>query len=142
MLTLYKTTVITCMLIVCMATCCFAADVILVTSNANPLSSITSRAAQRIFLGKKTKWINGEHITVSVNNQQNVYSSFCQKILKKNPRQYLLYRKKMLFTGSGIPPLVKKDDDAVKAFLASAKNGISFIDRKSLDDQVKELKIN
>ncbi len=129
------------MLILGLGSYCCATDVILVTSNANPLSSITRRTAQLIFQGKKTKWMNGEHIAVLVNNQQDVYSAFCKKILKKTPKQYLIYRKKMLFTGSGIPPLVEKDDDAVKTFLSQVKNGISFIDRKSLDSKVKELKI-
>ena len=125
-----------------MAPSCFAADIILVTSTDNPISSISHQTAQLIFQGKKTKWLNGEYITVLVNNEQDVYSAFCQKIIKKSPRQYLLYRKKMLFTGSGIPPLVKKNDDAVKNFLAQTKNGISFINRMSLDSRVKELKIN
>jgi len=142
MLKLYKIVLCIFMLMLGMGTSCFATEAVLVVSNDNPLSSISIRTAQLIFLGKKTKWNNGEHITVSINNQQNVYTSFCQKILKKTPIQYLLYRKKMLFTGSGIPPLVEQDDEAVKAFLGGTKNGLSFIDRKSLDSRVKELKIH
>ncbi len=139
---LFKIIVFVYLLIMGMGNCCFASEAVLVVSNDNPLATISMRTAQLIFLGKKTKWESGEHIVVSVNNQEDVYSSVCEEILKKNPRQYLLYRKKMLFTGSGIPPLVKKDDEEVKAFLAEVKNGISFIDKKSLDSRVKELKIH
>ncbi|MCB2183784.1 MAG: hypothetical protein KQH63_17280 [Desulfobulbaceae bacterium] len=139
---LFKISLLTLWALWLTGTCCFADDVALVINNNNPLSSISRRTADLIFHGKKTKWINGEYISVLVNNSQEVYSVFCQKVLKKNPRQYLLYRKKILFTGMGIPPMVKKDDEAVIAFIAKTRNAIGFIDKKSLDSRVKELKIH
>ena len=120
---------------------CFAAEIILVVNPGSSLTGITWRAAERIFLSKKTEWSQGEHIHVVVNNNPEVYASFCREILKKTPQQYLLYRKKMLFNGSGIPPLVMNSDEEVKAFVAATKDAIGFIRKDSLDPSVKQLVI-
>ncbi|MBU4262691.1 MAG: hypothetical protein KKC76_12620 [Proteobacteria bacterium] len=120
---------------------CLAAEIILVVNHENPLTGITWRAAERIFLSKKTEWTQGEHIHVVVNNDPEVYASFCREILKKTPLQYLLYRKKMLFNGSGIPPRVMNNDEEVKNFIAATKDAIGFIRNDSLDFRVKQLVI-
>ena len=120
---------------------CLAAEIVLVVNPDNPLSGITWRAAERIFLSKKTEWTQGELIHVVVNNDPEVYASFCRDILKKTPLQYLLYRKKMLFNGSGIPPRVMNNDEEVKDFVAASKDAIGFIRKDSLDPRVKELVI-
>ncbi|MEW6519044.1 MAG: hypothetical protein AB1461_06485 [Thermodesulfobacteriota bacterium] len=124
----------------CANSSCLAADeVILVVNHDNTLSGITWRAAERIFLSKKTEWTQGEHIHVAVNNDPAVYAAFCRDILKKTPQQYLLYRKRMLFSGAGIPPLVMNNDEEVKAFVAATRDAIGFISKDSLDSRVKPL---
>ncbi|MBI5557153.1 MAG: hypothetical protein HY885_05900 [Deltaproteobacteria bacterium] len=118
---------------------CLAAEVILVVHKDNRLSGITRRAAELIFLSRKTEWTQGEHIHVVVNDDPEVYDTFCRDILHKTPLQYLIYRKKMLFTGSGIPPLTMNNDAEVKAFIAATNDSIGFMRRDSLDSRVKEL---
>jgi ABC-type phosphate transport system substrate-binding protein len=118
---------------------CLASEVILVVHKDNRLTGITRRAAELIFLSRKTEWNQGEHIHVVVNNDPEVYGAFCRDILLKSPLQYLIYRKKMLFTGSGIPPLTMSSDAEVKAFIAATNDSIGFIRRDSLDSRVKEL---
>lgn len=120
---------------------CPAAEIILVVNHANTLTGITGQAAALIFLSKKTAWTQGEHIHVVVNNEPEVYAAFCREILQKTPLQYLLYRKKMLFNGSGLPPLVRDSDEEVKNFVAATKDAIGFISKDSLDSRVKQLVI-
>lgn len=131
------------LLLSCANSSCLASDdeVILVVNHDNTLSGITWRAAERIFLGKKTEWTQGEHIHVAINNDPEVYAAFCRDILKKTPLQYLLYRKRMLFSGAGIPPLVMNNDEEVKAFVAATRDAIGFIRKNSLDSRVKPLVI-
>jgi len=117
-----------------------AAEVILVVNHDNSLAAISERAAERIFLGKKTEWSHeGGHIHVVVNNDPRIYPVFCRQILKKTALQYLLYRKKMLFTGSGLPPLIMENDEEVKTFVAENRDAIGFIRKDSLDSRVKQL---
>ncbi len=118
---------------------CSATEVILVVHPANPLPAISRQDAAMIFLGKKTGWDSGGTIHVVVNEESMVYDGFSREILKKTPLQYLLYRKKMLFNGSGIPPLTMADDDSVIAFIAGSPSAVGFIDRRSLDGRVREL---
>ena len=119
---------------------CAAAEVILVVNHDNSLSAITERAAEHIFLSKKTEWTQeGGHIHVVVNNDPRIYPIFCREILKKTALQYLLYRKKILFTGSGLPPLTMENDEEVKRFVAANRDAIGFIGKDSLDSRVKQL---
>ncbi|MFZ5764639.1 MAG: hypothetical protein ACOY4H_03475 [Thermodesulfobacteriota bacterium] len=118
---------------------CSAAEVTLVVHPANPLPAISRQDAEMIFLGKKTGWDSGGAIHVVVNEERMVYDDFCRKILKKTPLQYLLYRKKMLFNGSGIPPLTMADDESVIAFISGSPSAVGFIDSRSLDDRVRAL---
>jgi ABC-type phosphate transport system substrate-binding protein len=122
---------------------CSAGEVILVVNHANSLSAITGRAAELIFLGKKTEWTQeGGHIHVVVNNDPPTYALFCREILKKAPLQYLLYRKKLLFSGTGLPPLTVANDEEVKAFVAAHRDAIGFIRQEALDSRVKQLFIH
>ena len=125
----------------CANSSCLATEIALVVNPENSLSGITWRAAERIFLNKKTEWNQGEHIHAVINNDPEVYAAFCRQILKKTPLQYLLYRKRMLFNGTGIPPLVMNNDEEVKAYVASSKDAIGFIRKDSLDSSVKQLVI-
>lgn len=118
---------------------CVAAEIVLVVHNNNSISTLSKRNAELIFLGKKTRWSSGDPVHVAVNNEKDAYDTFCREILKKTPGQYLLYRKKMLFNGSGIPPLPMENDDEVKNFVAESRQAIGFINRKSLDTRVKQL---
>lgn len=120
---------------------CAGREIVVVVNKNNPVAAMSSRKVELFFLGKKTRWPNGDPVQVAVNQEEDVYSRFCREILGKSPGQYLLYRKRLLFSGTGIPPQTVANDEEAKAFIAARENSISFIDRDSLEAGMRELTI-
>lgn len=118
-----------------------AADYILVVHKENPVDRLTHQEVRDIFLGKKIKWGNDAPITLVMNTNDEIHEQFTRVMLQKSPVQLSVYWKKILYSGVGMLPLAVKDDEAVKSYVGSHKNAISYITEESLDKQVKKVEI-
>lgn len=118
-----------------------AADYILVVHKENPVDRLTHQEVRDIFLGKKVKWGNDAPITLVMNTNDEIHEQFTRVMLQKSPVQLSVYWKKILYSGVGMLPLAVKDDEAVKSYVGSHKNAISYITEESLDKQVKRVEI-
>ncbi len=114
---------------------------VLVVNAENKVESISRQDAELIFLSKKRIWGDDENIHVIINENPQIYSSFSYSVLRKTPRQYLIFRKKMLFRGQGMPPPTVRSDQEVVDFVASNQNGIGFVSPESVTSKVKVVQI-
>ena len=119
-----------------------AADYVLITDNSNPVTTISAKDVKNIYLGKKSVWSDGSHITVFTQIGSSVNKVFMKEMARKTPQQYSTYWKKSLFTGTGLPPKDFSTDEAVKAAVAAKPGAIGYISVSALDDTVKQLEIN
>lgn len=119
-----------------------AADYVLITDNSNPVSSVSARDVKNIYLGKKTVWDDGSHITVFTQTASQVNAAFMKEMIRKTPQQYTTYWKKSLFTGTGLPPKNFESDAEVKAAVAAKPGSIGYIPAEAIDATVKQLEIN
>ena len=118
-----------------------AADYAVVVNKKNPVEALDRDEIKKIFLGRKTFWPNGEGIDVILQADGEVHQSFVREILHKSPRQFQMYWKLALFSGTGIPPKQQPDDQAVKAAVAADPKMIGYIDIRQLDDTVKKIQL-
>jgi ABC-type phosphate transport system substrate-binding protein len=118
-----------------------AADFVLVLNKNNPQPHLSENEAKNIFLGKMTTWNNGVPITMVTQENPDVHEFFVRTIVKKTGPQYTTYWKKALFTGTGTPPLVLKNDAEVKAFVAANAGGIGYVAAHSVDASVRVLDV-
>ena len=118
-----------------------AADYILITDNSNPESTISVRDVKNIYLGRKTVWSDGSHITVFTQTGAAVTALFMQEMVRKTPNQYATYWKKSPFNDTGLPPADLSSDQMVKAAVAAKPGAIGYISASALDDTVKQLEI-
>ena len=119
-----------------------ATDYVLITDNSNPVTMISAKEVKNVYLGKKSVWSDGSHITVFTQISSPVNKIFMKEMARKTPQQYSTYWKKSLFTGTGLPPKDFSSDDAVKAAVAAKPGAIGYISVSALDDSVKQLEIN
>ena len=119
-----------------------AADYVLITDNSNPVLSISAKEVKNIYLGKKSVWSDGSHITVFTQTSSSVNKEFMKEMARKTPQQYSTYWKKSLFTGTGLPPKDYTSDESIKSAVAAKPGSIGYIQASSLDDTVKQLEIN
>jgi hypothetical protein len=121
--------------------CRAGADFVLVANVANDVAGISRQEVELIFLSRRQSWPNGDKIAVLINENPKIYDTFSYTILKRSPRQYLIYRKKMLFRGQGMPlPTVKTDQEVID-FVSSHVGGLGYISPESVTPAVKVVPI-
>ncbi|MDD4962310.1 MAG: phosphate ABC transporter substrate-binding protein [Gallionella sp.] len=114
-----------------------SADVVIVVSVKNPISSITAEQASKIFLGKVTTFPNGDN-AIPVDQAENaIKDEFYAKVAHKNPAQLTAYWAKIIFTGDGQPPQRLENNIAVKKAIANNPKTIGYIDSNAVDSSVK-----
>ena len=118
-----------------------ASDFAVVVNRENPVDSLEREEVKKIFLGRKTFWSDGEGIDVILQEEGEVHQSFVLDIVHKSPRQFQMYWKMALFSGTGIPPKQQPDSQAVKAAVAANPKMIGYIDVRQLDDTVKRVQL-
>ena len=118
------------------------AEQIVIVNNSVAVSSIDADSLKKIYLGKKTKWDNGDKIVPVTLNEGPVHEAFLKNVIKKSNTQFLTYWKQMIFTGKGIPPKSVPSDADVVNFISSTPGGIGYIDSATPHDAVKAISVN
>ena len=114
----------------------------LVVNIDNKVSTISRTQAELMFLGKKRSWPDGKTIAVIINENPQIYDSFSHTVLRRSPRQFLIFRKKMLFRGQGMPPPSVKTDKEVIEFISAHVGGIGYVSPEAVPLTVKILQIS
>ncbi len=119
----------------------FAADFAIIVNRDNPVETLSKAEIKKIFLGTKTFWDNGDSIDVLLQNEGEPHQSFVHDILNKTPKQFQMYWKRELFSGTGIPPRRSPDDQSVKTAVAADPRMISYIATIHLDNSIKRIRL-
>ncbi|MGB0503297.1 MAG: substrate-binding domain-containing protein [Thalassolituus sp.] len=114
------------------------AETAVIVSNSNANATMDSKTVSRIYLGKSSKFPNGEAaVPVDQADGSGVRDTFNESILGKNSSQLKAYWSRLIFTGKGTPPKELGNDAAVKEMVAKNPNMIGYIDSAAADDSVK-----
>ncbi len=117
-------------------------DFVLVVHPGNDVVSISSQDVELIFLSRKRMWPDGETIAAVINENPKIYGVFSYTVLKRSPRQYLLFRKKMLFRGQGMPPPSVQTDKEVIEYVATHVGGLGYVSPEAVTPTVKVVSIS
>lgn len=115
---------------------------VLIVHPDNSVTTISRKEAELMFLSKKRNWPDGTSVAVIINENRRIYSAFSHTVLRRSPRQFLLFRKKMLFRGQGMPPPTAQTDRKVIEFVAVHAGGLGCISPESLTPEVKVVSIS
>lgn len=116
-------------------------DYILIVNKSNPIHSLEKSIVKKIFLGKKSFWDNGHRIEVFLQPDSELHQTFISEIVKKTQRQFKMYWRRELYSGTGLPPQKRDSDQAIKAEIANNPQAIGYIGADSIDDTVKWVRI-
>lgn len=120
-----------------------AADVVVVVSPENPLSSLTRRQVADIFLGKSQRFPDGRSaVPLDQAAGSAAQAQFYQLVSDKRATEIKAYWAKMIFTGRGQPPAAVGDDAQMKQALAADPNAIGYLDQQAVDASVKVLSVS
>ena len=116
------------------------AEVVVVVSPDNPLSSLNKKQLSNIFLGKSNRFPGGGRAE-PVNQQEGApgRKEFYNVYTGKSPAQIKQHWSKMIFTGRGQPPREVKDNSELKILLAENRATIAYVDTSLVDNSMKVL---
>jgi len=96
---------------------------------ANPrvaAQSLSSDEVKNIFLGKKTKWEDGNPITFILLKDKTIHKRFLEKYVDSTPSQYSRYWRGLLFSGRGRCPKTLPAAEALH-FIAETEGAIGYV---------------
>lgn len=114
------------------------AEVVVVVSSKNSVTSLTTEQIARIFLGKVVRFPNdGTALPIDQPEGSEIRDEFYSKVAHKNSAQLSAYWAKIIFTGEGNPPLLATSDVAVRKAVASNPNAIGYIDKSAVNHSIR-----
>ena len=102
----------------------------------HPGTELRQRNLADIFLGKTTRWGDGERITpVDQSSTSAVRAAFSKEALGQSLSAVTSYWRRQLLGGRMRPPRVKDSDEAVIEYVASRPGAIGYV---SADTEIPE----
>jgi ABC-type phosphate transport system substrate-binding protein len=116
------------------------ADVVVVVSSKNALSSLSKDQVTDIFLGKSTRYPDGAPaIPIDQIEGSATRDEFYATFANKSAAQVKAHWTKIIFTGRGQPPKSVPNSAEVRKLIAANPQAISYIERSAVDSTVKVL---
>jgi ABC-type phosphate transport system substrate-binding protein len=97
---------------------------------ANPSvveTSIDRRTLASIFLKRKMKWSNGDHIEIVTLSGGDLHRRFLQDYIRKTEEQYRNHWTYLVFSGTGRPPVSLDTEREVVSFVTSVRGAIGYV---------------
>ncbi|MDY0359978.1 MAG: hypothetical protein RBR08_00840 [Desulforegulaceae bacterium] len=118
-----------------------AADILVIANKGVSSSSLSKDELKRIYLGKLSRWENGDKVNFCL-VKSDLMEDFCQQYIGQSAMNYLKHWKKLVFTGKGsMPPFYDKDEDVIQ-FVAETKGAVGFVSSGSNTDSVKVITVD
>jgi ABC-type phosphate transport system substrate-binding protein len=119
-----------------------AADPVVVVHPSNPATSLTRREVVRYFLRQSSDWPTGEHVRpVDQSKSSPVRQTFSSELLGKSIDAVEQYWIQAVFAGRAVPPLEKRGDAEVLAYVRDNPGAIGYVSAGASLDGVKRLPV-
>jgi len=115
----------------------WAGELLVIANSGVSDEAVTRTTVSDIYLGKKTKWGNGEAIRVVMLKGGSTHERFVQEVVGTSPVKLKNYWKKVVFTGTGTPPKIIKTETDMVARVASTSGAIGYVDSATSHGGVK-----
>ena len=113
-----------------------------IVNNANSIKEIDKDQLSDIFLKKISKWNDKKKIVpVNLNAESNTRQSFAKSVHNKSVNAVKAYWQKKIFTGKGVPPVEKRSNAEVIAFVRENAGAIGYVSLKANVKDVKVVKV-
>jgi ABC-type phosphate transport system substrate-binding protein len=121
-------------------TSAFAGDVIIVCNKSVTADSLTQSEIKDIFLGRKTRWSDGNKINFATLEEGQTHEVFLKSYVSKTARQFGYYWDKQVFTGRGKTPKSFKTAKGLINYVSNTDGAIGYIAADEFDSNVKVLR--
>lgn len=120
-----------------------AASYKVIVNNSVPANSLSKKAASDLFLKKTTKWENGSAVLpVDQVDSSSAREGFSKAVHGKPTAAVKSYWNQQIFSGRDVPPVEKKSDAEVLAFVRSTPGAIGYVSDTAPVDGVRVVTVN
>jgi ABC-type phosphate transport system substrate-binding protein len=113
-----------------------------IVNNANSISEITKDKLSDIFLKKVSKWSDNKKIVpVNLKAESKTRQSFAKSIHNKSVNAVKAYWQKKIFTGKGVPPVEKRSNAEVIAFVKDNPGAVGYVSSNAAVSGVKVVEV-
>jgi ABC-type phosphate transport system substrate-binding protein len=115
-----------------------AAELVVIVSARNPVTSLRAEQVADIFLAEAATFPDGrEASAIDLRVGSPLRDEFYAKVAKRSPALMKAYWTKMIFTGRGQPPRELPGSLEVRKLVAENPGMIGYIERSALDASVR-----
>ena len=116
------------------------AEVVVIGNKAGPVSTMTEKQVNDIYLGKVANLPDGSPVEfVDLPPDHPVRDEFYEKVTGKDAAQIKAYWAKRVFTGKGTPPETKPSENAVVQWVSGGSGRIGYVSAGAVDGSVRVL---
>lgn len=116
------------------------AEVVVVVSAESPVSSLTDAQIANIFLGKTSRFPEGERaVPLDLPEGSPAREELYLKLAGKDSAQMKAHWSRIIFTGRGQPPSEVASAEVLKQRLAENPSAIGYLDSSMVDDSLRVL---
>lgn len=114
-----------------------------IVNAANPTTKVARVEAARIFLKQSSKWADGKPaVPVDQSTVSQVRIAFSKGVLGQSVDSIQQYWNRQIYSGRGVPPLVKSNDGEIVAFVEGNTGAVGYVSGAAkLTTGVKEIAI-
>lgn len=118
-----------------------AGDVVFIGNPSVPTTVLNKYDVKNIFLGAKTTWDDGSEIIFVVQKDSDCHTLFLKKYIRKTTAQFSEYWKKRIFTGKGLAPQSKANDEDIIKFVRETNGAIGYVSSDAGLENVKIIRV-
>lgn len=118
------------------------ASYVLIAHLGVPTDRCDEKTVRRIFLGKKTRWEDGETVVPVMLRSGALHADFVEDLLDRTAARFETYWKQAVFTGRGIPPRAFDDERELLAYVAATPGAVGYVSRDTPRTGVKVIACN
>lgn len=110
----------------------------LIVNPDNPVSAVDRDFLRDAYLKKATEWSNGETVRpLDLDSRFPARDDFRREVVKKTASQLKSYWNQQIFSGRDLPPLEKKTDAEVVAYVRVTPGAVGYVAESAAADGVR-----
>ena len=114
-----------------------------IVNNNVKVDSLSKKAASDLFLKKTTKWASGAAVVpVDQVDTASVRDAFSRSVHGKPTAAVKSYWNQQIFSGRDVPPVEKRSDAEVLAFVRSNAGAVGYVSEGAATDGVRVVPID
>ena len=115
------------------------ADMVVIVNPENPITSLSKKDVQRLFLGRMHQFPDTDMKVESIDNSESSeeYERFYATIINMNKSKLKRYRAYYLFSGKGRLPTQIENTQKILNYISTTKNAIAYMDEANINNTVK-----